>query len=61
MVGASGFTTGAMSRAAGEYVPASSEDDIEKADLEKEKDELYFGSQSGYIEVYEKTASSSAC
>lgn len=38
--GLAGLVAGALSMAAGEYVPVSSQSDIEKADLAREKKEL---------------------
>lgn len=40
VAGVAGLTAGAMSMAAGEYVSVSSQADIEKADLERERKEL---------------------
>ncbi|MGO4911882.1 VIT1/CCC1 transporter family protein [Leeuwenhoekiella sp. W20_SRS_FM14] len=40
LAGVAGIVAGALSMAAGEYVSVSSQSDIEKADLEREKNEL---------------------
>ena len=40
LAGVAGLTAGALSMAAGEYVSVSSQSDTERADLEKERDEL---------------------
>lgn len=52
-----GLVAGALSMAAGEYVSVSSQSDIEKADLEREKEELIFQPEfelSELTEVYIK-------
>jgi VIT1/CCC1 family predicted Fe2+/Mn2+ transporter len=40
VAGVAGLVAGAMSMAAGEYVSVSSQSDVERADLERERDEL---------------------
>ncbi|MEI8025420.1 MAG: VIT family protein [Pseudomonadota bacterium] len=51
IAGVSGLVAGAMSMAAGEYVSVSSQADTEKADLEKEKEELSFSPQRELLEL----------
>tara|TARA_R110002072_G_scaffold301400_2_gene481052 strand:- start:13059 stop:13709 length:651 start_codon:yes stop_codon:yes gene_type:complete len=51
-----GLVAGAMSMAAGEYVSVSSQSDIEKADLEREKEELeddFEGETKELADIYE--------
>lgn len=57
VAGVAGLVAGAMSMAAGEYVSVSSQADTEKADLERERDELKTQPEAELFElanIYEK-------
>ncbi len=51
VAGLAGLVAGAMSMAAGEYVSVSSQADTERADLERERDELATGGESEHAEL----------
>ncbi len=51
LTGIAGLVAGAMSMAAGEYVSVSSQADTEKADLDREKDELASNSDFEHAEL----------
>ncbi|MCA9238186.1 MAG: VIT family protein [Planctomycetales bacterium] len=51
VAGVAGLVAGAMSMAAGEYVSVSSQADTERADLERERQELVTDSQSEHEEL----------
>lgn len=51
VAGAAGLVAGAMSMAAGEYVSVSSQSDAERAELEKEREELATDSVGEHLEL----------
>ena len=59
LTGAAGLVAGAMSMAAGEYISVHSQADTEKADLNREKNELANDQASVERRIYEGLESSS--